>query len=83
MGNALRFIGVLAIFVAAVSGVVWSSSARERELADREFAELNAAHAMLSSAVLDLPTGATVVCAFGLSLLGLGFAIGARGRMWA
>jgi hypothetical protein len=28
--------------------------------------------AMLASAVLDLPTGATVVCAFGLSLLILG-----------
>jgi diguanylate cyclase (GGDEF)-like protein len=51
VGNALRFIGVLAIFVASVSGVVWISSARERELATREFAELNAAHAMVSSAV--------------------------------
>ena len=27
---------------------------------------------MIASAVLDLPTGATVVCAFGASLLALG-----------
>ena len=38
--------------------------------------------AMLASAILDLPTGATVVCAFGLSLLALGF-IRIRGRAWA
>ncbi|MGH7421455.1 MAG: hypothetical protein ACREI4_07490, partial [Candidatus Rokuibacteriota bacterium] len=31
--------------------------------------------AMLASAVLDLPTGATVVCAFGVSLLAVGLAL--------
>lgn len=34
--------------------------------------------AMLASAVLDLPTGATVVCAFGLSLPGLVIALRSR-----
>jgi hypothetical protein len=33
---------------------------------------------MVASAVLDLPTGATVVCAFGLSLLALGLLL----RLW-
>jgi zinc/manganese transport system permease protein len=36
--------------------------------------------AMVASAVLDLPTGATVVCAFGLSLLVLGVVIALRPR---
>ncbi len=35
---------------------------------------------MLASAVLDLPTGATVVCAFGLSLLALGLRPARAGR---
>jgi hypothetical protein len=35
---------------------------------------------MVASAVLDLPTGATVVCAFGLSLLVLGVVIALRPR---
>ena len=39
---------------------------------------------MLASAVLDLPTGATVVCAFGLSLLALGVIVTSRAgaRHW-
>jgi len=36
--------------------------------------------AMVDSAVLDLPTGATVVCAFGLSLLALGVFVAIRPR---
>jgi hypothetical protein len=36
--------------------------------------------AMLASAVLDLPTGATVVCAFGLSLFVLGLLLRLRPR---
>jgi hypothetical protein len=36
--------------------------------------------AMVASAVLDLPTGATVVCAFGLSLLVLGVVLALRPR---
>ena len=35
---------------------------------------------MVASAVLDLPTGATVVCAFGLCLLALGVFLAIRPR---
>ena len=35
---------------------------------------------MLASASLDLPTGATVVCAFGLTLLVLGIIVKLTGR---
>jgi hypothetical protein len=39
--------------------------------------------AMLASAVLDLPTGATVVCAFGFCLLALGLTTRVQRRRWA
>jgi hypothetical protein len=35
---------------------------------------------LAASALLDLPTGATVVCAFGVAVLGWGLAMAARPR---
>ena len=44
------------------------------------FGTLVSVLAMVASAALDLPTGATVVCAFGATLLALAIAVRLRGK---
>jgi zinc/manganese transport system permease protein len=85
--SSVRIAGVLLVFsyliVPALAGILLANRIGTRLAIGWLFGAGVSVAAMLASALLDLPTGATVVCAFGLSLLGLGFAIGARGRMWA
>ena len=50
----------------------WAAASLTRLLIGWAFGTLVSVLAMLASASLDLPTGATVVCAFGLTLLVLG-----------
>ena len=45
----IRFSAVLAVFVVAVSGVVWTTAASERQTSEREFAEREAAGQMLAA----------------------------------
>ncbi|MEO5577403.1 MAG: hypothetical protein ABIR67_09440 [Gaiellaceae bacterium] len=47
MVNVIRFAAVLAVFVVAVTGVVWTTAATEQRTAERRFAEREAAGAMV------------------------------------
>ncbi len=82
--SSVRIGGVLLVFsyliVPALAGVLVGGSLRTRLLVGWGFGTAVSVLAMLASAVLDLPTGATVVCAFGVCLLALGVIAGLRGR---
>jgi zinc/manganese transport system permease protein len=78
VASSVRIAGVLLVFsyliVPALAGMLLSRRVGVRLLIGWTFGTAVSLVAMVASAALDLPTGATVVCAFGLSLLILGVA---------
>ena len=82
--SSVRIAGVLLVFsyliVPALAGILLGSGIGARLLIGWGFGTAVSVLAILASATLDLPTGATVVCAFGLALLVLGVVmkLGAR-----
>ncbi len=82
--SSVRIAGVLLVFsyliVPALAATILGGRIGARLLIGWGFGTAVSVLAMLASATLDLPTGATVVCAFGLALLVLGVAVklGAR-----
>jgi zinc/manganese transport system permease protein len=81
--SSVRIAGVLLVFsyliVPALAGIVLGGSILTRLFIGWAFGTLVSVIAMLASATLDLPTGATVVCAFGLTLLLLGVIVKVTG----
>jgi zinc/manganese transport system permease protein len=75
--SSVRIAGVLLVFsyliVPALAGVTLGGSIVSRLLIGWGFGTLVSVIGMVASAALDLPTGATVVCAFGLTLIVFGF----------
>ncbi len=73
--SSVRVAGVLLVFsyliVPALAGVLLGGGLGARLLAGWLFGALVSVIGVAASAALDLPTGATVVCAFGVSLLAL------------
>jgi zinc/manganese transport system permease protein len=73
--SSVRIGGVLLVFsyliVPALAGLVIGGSVGQRLAVGWVFGTLVSVAGMVASAGLDLPTGATVVCVFGLSLLAL------------
>jgi zinc/manganese transport system permease protein len=82
--SSVRIAGVLLVFayliVPALAGIALGVSVRSRLLIGWGFGTLVSVVGIAASAALDLPTGATVVCVFGLTLL-LGWAL-ARASGW-
>jgi len=84
--SSVRVAGVLLVFsyliVPALAGVTLGGSVLARLLIGWSFGALVSVLGMVASAALDLPTGATIVCAFGVILLvfGLGFRYGLVAR---
>jgi zinc/manganese transport system permease protein len=82
VASSVRIGGVLLVFsyliVPALAGVVLGGSVLSRLLIGWSFGTVVSVLGMVASAALDLPTGATVVCAFGLTLIvfGFGFRVG-------
>jgi len=82
VASSVRIAGVLLVFsyliVPALAGVALGGSVRSRLFIGWGFGTLVSVLGMVASAALDLPTGATVVCAFGLTLsvFGLAFHLG-------
>ena len=74
--SSVRIGGVLLVFsyliVPALAGIILGGRLATRLLIGWSFGTAVSVVAMVGSATLDLPTGATVVCAFGLSLAILG-----------
>jgi zinc/manganese transport system permease protein len=86
VASSVRVAGVLLVFsyliVPALAGVTLGGSTLARLLIGWGFGTLVSVLGMIASAALDLPTGATIVCAFGIILLafGLGFRYGLIAR---
>jgi zinc/manganese transport system permease protein len=82
--SSVRIAGVLLVFsyliVPALAGVLLGGSLRARLAIGWGFGTLVSVIGMIASAALDLPTGATVVCAFGATLIA--FWIVTRGALW-
>ncbi|HEX7788253.1 MAG TPA: iron chelate uptake ABC transporter family permease subunit [Methylomirabilota bacterium] len=82
--SSVRIAGVLLVFsyliVPALAAILLASGIGTRLAVGWLFGAAVSVAAMLASAALDLPTGATVVCAFGVCLLAVGFASRVRGR---
>jgi len=82
--SSVRIAGVLLVFsyliVPALAGILLAGRIGARLAVGWAFGAAVSIVAMVGSAVLDLPTGATVVCAFGLSLLVLGVLLALRPR---
>src|SRR5437867_3549915 len=82
--SSVRIAGVLLVFsyliVPALAGIILANRVGARLSIGWAFGTLVSVGAMVASATLDLPTGATVVCAFGLALLALGAWIKLTGR---
>ena len=82
--SSVRIAGVLLVFayliVPALAGTALGVSTGSRLLIGWGFGTLVSVVGIAASATLDLPTGATVVCVFGLTLL-LGWAL-ARALGW-
>jgi zinc/manganese transport system permease protein len=82
VASSVRIAGVLLVFsyliVPALAGVTLGGSVVSRLLIGWAFGTIVSVLGMVASAALDLPTGATVVCVFGLTLsvFGLGFRVG-------
>ena len=76
----MRIAGVLLVFsyliVPALAGVMLGGTVTARLLIGWSFGTVVSVIGMVASAALDLPTGATVVCAFGATLIA--FWIGTR-----
>ena len=81
---SVRIAGVLLVFsyliVPALAGILVGGRIGARLLVGWAFGTAVSVIAMVGSAVLDLPTGATVVCAFGITLLALGVFVKLTGR---
>jgi zinc/manganese transport system permease protein len=81
--SSVRIAGVLLVFsyliVPALAGILLARGIGGRLVVGWAFGAAVSVVAMLASATLDLPTGATVVCAFGACLLVLGLALHMRG----
>jgi zinc/manganese transport system permease protein len=77
--SSVRVAGVLLVFsyliVPALAGILLARRVGTRLAVGWAFGTLVSVVAMVASAVLDLPTGATVVCTFGLSLCVLGLLV--------
>jgi zinc/manganese transport system permease protein len=77
--SSVRIAGVLLVFsyliVPALAGILLAGGVGARLAVGWAFGAGVSIVAMVGSAALDLPTGATVVCAFGLSLLALGMVL--------
>jgi zinc/manganese transport system permease protein len=71
--SSVRIAGVLLVFsyliVPALAGVTLGRTVGERLVVGWSFGTLVSVLGISASATLDLPTGATVVCAFGVTLL--------------
>jgi len=82
VASSVRIGGVLLVFsyliVPALAAVVLGGSVGTRLLVGWAFGTGVSVLGMVASAALDLPTGATVVCAFGLTLIVFGLV--SRGR---
>jgi zinc/manganese transport system permease protein len=82
--SSVRIAGVLLVFsyliVPALAGIILADRVGPRLLIGWGFGTLVSVLAMVASAALDLPTGATVGCAFGLTLLALGGLVKLRAR---
>jgi zinc/manganese transport system permease protein len=82
VASSVRVAGVLLVFsyliVPALAGVTLGGSVTTRLLIGWAFGTLVSVVGMAASAALDVPTGATVVCAFGLTLIAFG--LGSRWR---
>jgi zinc/manganese transport system permease protein len=76
VASSVRIAGVLLVFsyliVPALAGVLLGGSVGLRLLVGWAFGTGVSVLGMVASAALDLPTGATVVCAFGLTLVVFG-----------
>jgi zinc/manganese transport system permease protein len=85
VASSVRIAGVLLVFsyliVPALAGVTLGGSVGTRLLIGWAFGALVSVIGMVASAALDLPTGATVVCVFGVTLLAFGLASRARRRV--
>jgi zinc/manganese transport system permease protein len=73
--SSVRIAGVLLVFsyliVPALAGIMLGRTIPAKLLIGWGFGTLVSVIGMVASAALDLPTGATVVCAFGLTLVAL------------
>ena len=73
--SSVRIAGVLLVFsyliVPALAGIMLGRTVAQKLLIGWGFGTLVSVIGMVASASLDLPTGATVVCAFGLTLIAL------------
>src|SRR5256712_444576 len=73
--SSVRIAGVLLVFssliVPALAGIMFGRTIPGKLLIGWGFGTLVSVIGMVASAALDLPTGATVVCAFGLTLVAL------------
>jgi zinc/manganese transport system permease protein len=73
--SSVRIAGVLLVFsyliVPALAGVILGSSIRSKLLIGWGFGTFVSVIGMIASATFDLPTGATVVCAFAVTLVAL------------
>ncbi len=73
--SSVRIAGVLLVFsyliVPALAGIMLGATIRQKLLIGWGFGTLVSVLGIAASAVFDLPTGATVVCAFGLTLVAL------------
>jgi zinc/manganese transport system permease protein len=82
VASSVRIAGVLLVFsyliVPALAAVIAGGSVTTRLIIGWAFGTTVSVIGMVASAALDLPTGATVVCAFGLTLMVFGLA--SRGR---
>jgi zinc/manganese transport system permease protein len=72
--TSVRVAGVLLVFsyliVPALAGIIWGGTTAQRLLIGWAFGTLVSTLGMLASAIFDLPTGATIVCAFAVVLVG-------------
>jgi zinc/manganese transport system permease protein len=82
--SSVRIGGVLLVFsyliVPALAGIMLGRGVAGRLAIGWGFGTLVSIVAISASAVLDLPTGATIVCAFGVMLLALGVLVSATRR---
>src|SRR5438876_8735970 len=73
--SSVRIAGVLLVFsyliVPTLAGIMLGRTVAQKLLIGWGFGTLVSVIGMVASASLDLPTGATVVCAFGLTLIAL------------
>src|SRR5262249_37931472 len=73
VASSVRIAGVLLVFsyliVPALAGVMLGGTVAARLLIGWSFGTVVSVIGMVASAALDLPTGATVVCAFGVTLI--------------